>query len=210
DDYACLAEGYLALFEAGENVVWLDRAIQLVDEARARFAAPKGGFYAGDVPAPFERMVALEDGAEPSGNAVLIRVLSRLAHVGTRAVEWNALATQALAHYAGTIREHGIDMGGWLDAALLDAGPFYEVVIAGPSSTAMDRVLREVSAPWTTSIHVPAGGANAPLVERLPGVAGKTSASDVPRAFVCERGACKAPTTDANALRRQITAGWMH
>ncbi|MEO6573494.1 MAG: thioredoxin domain-containing protein, partial [Polyangiaceae bacterium] len=131
DDYACLAEGYLALFEADENVVWLDRTIQLVDEARARFAAPKGGFYAGDVPAPFERSVGLEDGAEPSGNAVLIRVLSRLSHVGMRGAEWNALATQTLARYAGTIREHGIDMGGWLDAALLDAGPFYEVVIAG-------------------------------------------------------------------------------
>ena len=60
------------------------------------------------------------------------------------------MVAQALATYAGPMRERGIAMAGWLDASLLDTGPFYEVVIAGAPGDvgSLDKVVRELAAPW--------------------------------------------------------------
>ena len=44
----------------------------------------------------------------------------------------------------------------------------------------------------------------------VPSLAGKSSASNLGRAFVCEEAMCKAPTSDPKSLRQQILAGWRH
>jgi uncharacterized protein YyaL (SSP411 family) len=208
DDYACLADAFLSLFEIGAGAEWLDRAAILVDEARARYAAKDGAFYASDAPPPFPRVVPLEDGAEPSGNAVLLHVLVRLARLDPRRAEWGNAVASAFSSYGDALRTRGIVMAGWLDAALLDAGPFYEVVVAGPIEEGpLDRIVRDVGAPWLVSLRVPAEGASADLARRVPAAADKTSPNGW-RAFVCERGTCKLPTNDPAVLRRQLLGGW--
>jgi hypothetical protein len=58
------------------------------------------------------------------------------------------------------------------------------------------------------TIRVPAAGADAALVARAPFTAGKTAKPGEARAFVCQRGACKLPTSDPIELARQVKSGW--
>ena len=81
EDYANLADGLLALYEATFEERWFDAAVGLVDVILAHFAHPDGGFY--DTPDDGERLVArprdVQDNATPSGGSMAATVLLRLA-----------------------------------------------------------------------------------------------------------------------------------
>jgi hypothetical protein len=103
--------------------------------------------------------------------------------------------------------ERGMDMGGWLDGALLEAGPFYELVIVGKSGS-IDGVWNHLLPPWTAGVRV---DAVSPGLEKvMPTLAGKHDRDGAPLAYVCVRGACQEPTTDAVRVRSELLAGWMH
>jgi uncharacterized protein YyaL (SSP411 family) len=82
-DYAQLAEGLVALFDASSTPLWLDRARILTDEMIRRFRDPdQGGFYMNEASASkrlFTRPKRAQDAAVPSGNSVALRVLAQLA-----------------------------------------------------------------------------------------------------------------------------------
>ena len=81
DDYANLAEGLLALYEATFDERWFTTARSLADSILERFVDPDGGFF--DTASDHERLVTrpkdLQDNATPSGGAVATLVLLRLA-----------------------------------------------------------------------------------------------------------------------------------
>jgi uncharacterized protein YyaL (SSP411 family) len=81
EDYACMAYGLLALYDATHEAQWLDRAEDLARRMTALFVDDhNGGFYAvaeqGDLLA---RMKEGEDNALPSANGIAALVLARLA-----------------------------------------------------------------------------------------------------------------------------------
>jgi uncharacterized protein len=81
EDYANLAEGLLALYEATFDERWFTTARSLADAILERFADPDGGFF--DTATDHERLVTrpkdVQDNATPSGGAVATGVLLRLA-----------------------------------------------------------------------------------------------------------------------------------
>lgn len=80
EDYACLAEGLLALYDADAGAAWLSRAQALTDTMLDEFwDQTQGGFFMNrqEDRLPL-RPKELWDGACPSGNAVAARVLARL------------------------------------------------------------------------------------------------------------------------------------
>src|SRR5204862_4235393 len=81
EDYANLADGLLALYEATFDERWFTAARELADAMLAHFADPEGGFF--DTADDHERLVTrpkdVQDNAVPSGNAMAARVLLRLA-----------------------------------------------------------------------------------------------------------------------------------
>ena len=81
EDYADLADGLLALYEATFDERWFATARALMDRVLARFADPAGGFF--DTADDHERLVTrpkdVQDNAVPSGNAMAALVLLRLA-----------------------------------------------------------------------------------------------------------------------------------
>ena len=82
EDYVCLADGLLALYEATFNVRWFVEARRLMDEAIHLFADPQnGGFY--DTGSDHEELLTrpkdIMDNATPAGNSVAAEVLLRLA-----------------------------------------------------------------------------------------------------------------------------------
>lgn len=102
DDYAALAEACLQLYDDTGEYSWLEAAEALCEQMLQRFRDPqRGDFFMRpaqdhDREAPPGRVRDLEDHAIPSGNAMALRVLGRLAQRSTRQ-DYRQLA-QALAH----------------------------------------------------------------------------------------------------------------
>jgi uncharacterized protein YyaL (SSP411 family) len=97
EDYANLADGLLAVYEATFEEQWFVAARELVDHVVAHFADPAGGFF--DTPDDHESLIArpkgLQDNATPSGNATVARALLKLAAL-TGEGRYRAAAEDAL------------------------------------------------------------------------------------------------------------------
>ncbi|MGH2901756.1 MAG: thioredoxin domain-containing protein, partial [Solirubrobacteraceae bacterium] len=104
EDYANLAEGLLALYEATFDERWFTTARKLADAILERFADPEGGFF--DTASDHERLVTrpkdIQDNATPSGGAVATVVLLRLAAL-TGESHYRDAAARALATVTGYV-----------------------------------------------------------------------------------------------------------
>jgi uncharacterized protein len=211
DDYAAYASALVTLFQATSNPSWLERAVELVTEVQKDFAHPDGGFFSTRAGGPLDRRVELFDNEEPCGVSVMLSTLLGLAALTGRPALYDAI-DRALAANAPTARRAGLGMASWLDAALLEAGPFYDVVIAGPPGAASTVALRNawqtLSPPWAVRTDVDAAGASAALLAVLPPLEGKVARGTTAVAYVCVRGACSEPTSDSDKLRAQLRVGW--
>ncbi len=119
EDYAFLAEGLLALYDATADSVWLARAQALTATMMAEFWDDReGGFFmnrGGDEPL-MVRPKDLYDGAQPAGNAAAARVLARLFRRAPQP-EYEARLRRLAASVAGAARRSPAGFA-WLLLAL--------------------------------------------------------------------------------------------
>jgi hypothetical protein len=107
EDYAFLAEGLVALYDATGEPHWLERARELADAMLERFWDPTGGglFMAearADAMPAMARPKDDGDGPLPAGNAVALNVLVQLAlRTGERA--YRVRAEELLAAFTGQV-----------------------------------------------------------------------------------------------------------
>ena len=215
DDYAFLSQGLLELYQVTSEDRYLEVALGLIEHAQKHFRHPRAAFYlsaAGEA-APLGRQVELVDGVRPSGNAIMLQsMLKAAAMTGDRAL-WDRAQADVNA-YGPVLSRGGQDLAGWLDAALHLEGPFYDVVVAGDADGEDTRALLEayrgLAPSQSVLVQLPAGGADAATLKRLPAVSGKKALSGKATAFVCQRNTCKRPTGDPAELRRQLLQGWKH
>lgn len=84
EDYAYLAEGFVALYDVNRDATWLGQARRLADTMNERFwDADGGGFFMGPAvtdPPLISRPKSPNDGAIPSGNSVAVRLLAQLSN----------------------------------------------------------------------------------------------------------------------------------
>jgi uncharacterized protein YyaL (SSP411 family) len=208
EDYAMVAAALLSLYEATLDRLWLDEARGLADEMlRLFWDAGIDGFY--DTGADHERLIVrprnLYDNAVPSGSAVAIELLLRLAELtGEALYEQRALA--ALRPMADLMGRHPTAFGRFLCALDFHLGPRVELVLVAPR--ALDEVAplaREAFGRYLPNLVVAgavadgAGGtAGIPLLEGRGAIDGK------PTAYLCRNRACELPVTDATALAHQL------
>ncbi|MBM4242320.1 MAG: thioredoxin domain-containing protein [Deltaproteobacteria bacterium] len=208
DDHAFLATACLDLFAATGNVRHLATARRLAEILLRDFADDEaGGFFF--TARGHERLVdrpkVLFDGSLPSGNAVAIEVLLRLADLdddpGMRAV-----AERALRLFGAQMEKQPFGTA-YLLGVLDDfvRGPV-DVVIAGPRSApetrALERAAHAVYLPNAiVFIADPADAAEAasPIVLR-----DKAPIDGHAAAYVCRDFACSAPVTDPAELQRLL------
>ncbi len=84
DDYACLANGLVSLYEATWDEHWVDHAVEITEEMRKRFAdADHGGFFytSHDHESLIARPKDMFDSSVPSSSAMAAMVLTRLGHL---------------------------------------------------------------------------------------------------------------------------------
>jgi uncharacterized protein YyaL (SSP411 family) len=212
DDYASFSYALVTLAQSTGDLGALRRAVELANEMEDGFAHPDGGFYGARAGGPLERRVDLYDSEEPCGPALAIATTTRIAALTGRA-DLYASVDKALEAGAGSARRSGVAMASWLDAALLESGPFYDVVIAGTPNAAGTEVLastwRALSPPWAVHTDVDAAGASPEMLALLPALEGKTAHGGAATAYVCVKGACRAPTSDPATFRKELLDGWM-
>jgi uncharacterized protein YyaL (SSP411 family) len=204
EDYADLADGLLALYEATFDERWFTTARRLADAIVERFADPEGGFF--DTATDHERLVTRpkdpQDNATPSGSAMATFVLLRLAAL-TGEGRYRSIAERALATITPFTARYPTAFAQWLQAMDFALANVAEVAIVGDAGDPAARALIEIAggsyAPTRVLAVAPDGDASAiPLLHDRPRRDG------MPTAYVCRGFACQAPVTDPEALEAQL------
>jgi uncharacterized protein len=194
EDYADIAHGLIELHVATGELHWLEEANRLARLAVELFAdEERGGFFmaAHDAEQLVARKKDLDDNPVPSGNSMLAHVLLRLARIyGDDELERLAAGVLRIVHGALTRVPSAF---GWALCALdLYLSPPRELAIIGAPG---DEIARAALAPFDPNTVVAFGPG-----EAIPLLAGKGSVGGKPTVYVCERFACRAPVTEADAL----------
>ena len=209
DDHAFLAAASLDLFAATGDARHLSIARRLVAILREDFADDEqGGFYftARDHERLVDRPKVLFDGSIPSGNAVAIETLLRLAHLDDDAAMRDT-AEKALRLFGTQLEKQPFGTAyllGVLDDYL--RGPT-DVVIAGSRSAADTRALVRAA----QTVYVPNGTVlvrdpDAPEDGGPAVLRDKAQVGGQATAYVCRGFTCSPPVTDPAALEHLLRA----
>ncbi|MGW3110078.1 thioredoxin domain-containing protein [Streptomyces sp. NPDC001091] len=205
EDYADVAEGFLALASVTGEGVWLDFAGLLLDQVLTRFTDPESGALydtASDAEQLIRRPQDPTDNATPSGwSAAAAALLSYAAHTGSEAHRTAAERALGVVKALGPRVPRFVGWGLAAAEARLD-GP-REVAVVGPSLTddrtaALHRTALLATAPGAVVAAGTPDGDEFPLLAHRPLVKGD------PAAYVCRDFTCEAPVTDPDALRTAL------
>ena len=213
EDYAFVANGLLALYEATFETRWLDEAVSLADSMVALFWDEGTGFFY-DTGSDHESLVMrprdIFDNAQPCGGSVASDVLQRLAVI-TGNQEYSVKAAKPLRALNHLMGQAPAGTGQWLATLDFYVSTRKEIAIVGPLPDAgtqglLDTVFARylpnkvvVGAEPPTS-RLGKGDIDLPLLRDRGMVDGK------PTAYVCQNYACRLPVTDSVALAAQLEA----
>ncbi|MFI5995148.1 MULTISPECIES: thioredoxin domain-containing protein [unclassified Streptomyces] len=204
EDYADVAEGFLALASVTGEGVWLEFAGFLLDHVLAQFTdAESGALY--DTAADAEQLIRRPqdptDNATPSGwSAAAGALLSYAAQTGAEPHRAAAERALGVVKALGPRAPRFIGWGLAVAEALLD-GP-REVAVVGASGDPAATALRRTALLGTAPGAVVAFGV--PESDELPLLAGRPLVDGRPAAYVCRHFVCDAPTTDPEELRATL------
>ena len=204
EDYACVAEGLLALSGVTGDAGWVTLAGDLLETALTRFADDRSGFYdtADDGEALIYRPGDPADGPTPSGTfAVAGALLSYAALTGS--ARHREAAVGALGVLGAIASRYPRAAGAGLAVA--------EAVLAGPAEIA---VVGPAGDPRTAALHAAAlaaappgavtalgDGAAGGAPGTVPLLVGRALVAGGPAVYVCRDFACRMPVTDPIELR---------
>jgi uncharacterized protein len=200
DDYANVAHGLYELHVASGDRRWLHESRRIALLAVERFADDeRGGFFmaASDAEALVTRRKDLDDHPTPSGNSMLAFVLLRLGRIwGDDELERAATGVFRLLL---PMLARAPSAFGWTLAALdLHLSPPRELALLAEPR---DEIARAALAGWDPHAVVAFGPD-----EKVPLLAGKSRVDGRPTLYECERFACRAPVTDADAILTNPTS----
>ncbi|MFK0114606.1 thioredoxin domain-containing protein [Streptomyces sp. NPDC090994] len=197
EDYADVAEGFLALASVTGEGVWLDFAGLLLDHVLTRFRDEAGSLY--DTAVDAERLIRRPqdptDNATPSGwTAAAGALLTYAAHTGS------GPHREAAEHALGVVKALGPRVPRFVGWGLAVAEAFLD----GPREVAVvgDGELRRAALLGTAPGLVVAFGEAGS--EEFPLLAGRGLVGGEAAAYVCRNFTCDAPTTDAERLRAAV------
>jgi len=209
EDYACVAEGYLALSGVTGQSRWVGLAGRLLQTALDRFGRSDGGFYdtADDGERLIYRPAEAADGPSPSGTfAIAGALLSYSALTGS--ARHRAAAAGALRPLPAIAVRYPRAAGwGLAVAEAMVSGPA-EIAVVGPAGddrTAALHYTAYLAAPPGAVIALGAGlGDGAADQEAIPLLAGREPVGGAPAAYVCRNFTCRMPVTEPQALQAEL------
>jgi hypothetical protein len=203
EDYAALAVGLLALYEASFDERWFAAARSLLEVVLGHFADPDGGFY--DTADDHERLVArpkdVQDNATPSGNALATLGLLRVAAY-TGDSRYRIAAERAISRVTPFAVRYPTAFAMWLQAVDLAWADVVEIAIVGEPEGPAWRALLAVAHAYDP--HRVVAAAPPGVTTRIPLLEDRPAQGGQPTAYVCRQFACRAPVTDPEALAEQL------
>jgi uncharacterized protein len=203
EDYACLIDGLLSLYEATFNLRWIDEARILADAMVRKFWDLNGwGFFftSADHESLIHRPKELFDNATPSGNSVASHALLRLWKI-TGDEKWARCPISIFENLIASMQRHPSAFANLLCALDFYLGPTLEIAVVGNPGN------KEESKEWMGTIFhtylpnkVVAYGTDDGLflLQNKPQIDGLTTA------YVCENFTCGMPLTTPSDLRDRL------
>jgi uncharacterized protein YyaL (SSP411 family) len=231
DDYACLLQALLTLYERTFDQQWLVEALALADQMRRHFEdRQRGGFfYTAD---DHERLIArnkdLHDASVPSGNAMAATALLRLGRLASR---WEDLlaAARTLALARRIMEQTPTGAGQMLLALDRWVGPAHELVLVGGTDEAANQealaalqtaflprsvlayrptVSPAEPAPMSPAPQPPAPSAAASIAAGSSPLdalfEGRTAEDGHPTLYICQDQVCQPPVVGVAAIRATL------
>ena len=198
DDYACLIDGLVSLYEATFDPHWLREAGRLGTSLLIRFRDREApGFFltSGDHEALFHRPKEWQDQATPSGNSVAVHALCRLGKL-LEDESWFSEAAAVLKSIGRPMADHPgafSNMLCALDFTLAD-GPAF--ALAGdPQTEAARRMLSEISHRYLPNKAVACGLSEEPALLK-----GRKQIEGRATVYVCRQNTCSPPISEPDEL----------
>ena len=211
EDYACVADGLVELYEATFETRWLREAASLADAILGLFwEEAEGAFY--DTAADHEELVTrprdVYDNATPSGNSVAVDVLLKLSVLLERE-DYRERAGAVLDNLSGGMVQVPGAFGRLLSALDFYLSTPYEVAIIGEREAPGTKTLLETVYSSYLPNKVVAGSSenDEEATQLVPLLANRPMRGGRPTAYVCVNYACQSPTTDPAELARQLGVG---
>jgi uncharacterized protein YyaL (SSP411 family) len=208
EDYACLVDGLIAVYEATFEPLYLREAATVARQMVDLFWDAGGSvFY--DTGSDHEALVTrprdIFDNATPAGNSVAIDALLRLSALSGDQ-DFERVATSALRGMQPFLRQMPSGFGRALSALDFYMGSRRELVIVWEDGRAeANSLLRTAFEEFRPNIVV-AGGKAGPELEALsPLLEARVTIEGRPTAYVCQNYACQQPVTDPEALAAQLS-----
>ncbi len=202
EDYACMADGLLSLYEATFDSRWVGEAGRLARLMVADFWDVREKcfyFTSRDHEALIHRPKDFYDNATPSGNSVAAHALLRLAAL-IGETEWETYSRSILESLATPMADQPLSFGNFLCALDFLLAPPVEVAIVGEPELEETRGLLEIVRGRYRPNKVVACGADGGVgvLNDKPRLDGK------PTAYVCRSNTCSAPVTKAEELQKLL------
>jgi uncharacterized protein len=208
EDYAFLADGLLALYEASLDSRWFVEARKLMDEAISLFEdGQHGGFF--DTGKDHESLVSrpkdIMDNATPAGNSVAADVLLRLAAF-TGEEAYRKQADHYLQSLADVMVQRPQAFGHVLGALDFAISPSKEFAILGDPRAADTRALLQMlnERYLPNSVLACCSPADTQATQTIPLLANRPLKEGKATAYVCQNFACQAPVTSPEELKKLL------
>ena len=203
EDYAVYTLALLELYRASFDAAYLEEAVfradQMVELIEDR---DRGGYFI--TPRDGEQLIArpkeVYDGAIPSGNSAAAMALQALADL-TGEVRWREAAHRQLRFLAGAAAEHPIESSFGLLAIAKALSPHRELVCAAAEGLPRElEVYLRTKGGEDLSVLVKTAENEAQLARCAPFTASYPVPEQGTVYYLCENGACQAPTRDFDRL----------
>ena len=208
EDYACCADGLLAVYEATFDTRWYAAARELSEQMVAKFRdESNNGFF--DTSTDHERLISrpknVFDNATPSGNAVACEALMKLS-LYTAEFDYAQIALDYLERIVQLPLRYPSGFGRTLCAIEMAlASPVEVAVVGDPASQdareLLDVIFGEYRPNRVVAVRRPGDDAASQVIPLLEG---REMIGDKPTAYVCQRHVCKLPATSIGELLSQL------
>ena len=200
EDYACLIEAFLALYEATFDEKWLYLGKGLLDHALRHFHDGASGlfFYTSDLdPGLIRRSMEVGDNVISSSNSIMAHCLFKYGRLFPEEA-YGPMALQMLKTVHPDLERRPQGHPNWLHLVLYHKLDFFEIALVGDDI--MD-LAGEIRREYLPNGLLAGGGKDSKV-----GLIGERYAKGRPLAHVCRQGACKLPVESAAGVLKELRA----
>jgi uncharacterized protein len=205
EDYACVIEGLLELYQTTFDEKWFVAARELADMMIQHYTDPAGGFF--DTSDDHETLVTrpkdLQDNAVPSGNAMAAHVLLKLAAF-TGEDRYYQTGEILLGALQAALIQAPLGFAHWLCALDFALSNPKEIAIVGPVRSGGVQALLDIVRSGYRPHQIVAVGLTPDRASAIPLLFDRPAIDDQATAYVCVRFACQRPTTNPSVLAEQL------